>query len=64
VAMCRGTHFSGGLRCLTLRYNLPLSVWVDPHAEHVFLLLRKDIYRDAIDMSAIGRKVDLCSNVG
>jgi len=24
----------GGLRCLTLRYSLPLSVWVDPHAEH------------------------------
>jgi len=25
----------GGLRCLTLRYSLPLSVWVDPHAEHI-----------------------------
>jgi len=24
----------GGLRCLTLRYSLLLSVWVDPSAEH------------------------------
>jgi len=24
----------GGLRCLTLRYSVPLSVWVDPHAKH------------------------------
>jgi len=27
----------GGLRCLTLRYSLPLSMWVDPHAEHIYL---------------------------
>jgi len=26
----------GGLRCLTLRYSLLLSVWVDPSAEHSF----------------------------
>jgi len=25
----------GGLRCLTLRYSLLLSVWVDPSAEHI-----------------------------
>ena len=27
----------GGLRCLTLRYSLLLSVWVDPSAEHMYL---------------------------
>jgi len=26
--------YLGGLRCLTLRYSLPLSVWFDPNAEH------------------------------
>jgi len=29
----------GGLRCLTLRYSLLLSVWVDPSAEHMFSIL-------------------------
>jgi len=27
--------YVGGLRCLTLRCSLPLSAWVDPHAEHI-----------------------------
>jgi len=28
----------GGLRCLTLRYSLLLSVWVDPSAEHILFV--------------------------
>ena len=33
-AEARGARF-GRYRCLTLRYSLLLSVWVDPSAEHV-----------------------------
>ena len=29
----------GRARCLTLRYSLLLSVWVDPSAEHIILIL-------------------------
>ena len=32
----------GGLRCLTLRYSLLLSVWVDPSAEHTRSRVRLD----------------------
>ena len=44
---CRlvGAHFGrwreetfGRARCLTLRYSLPLSVWVDSLAEHMLLV--------------------------
>jgi len=27
----------GRARCLTLRYSLPLSVWVDPLAAHTYI---------------------------
>jgi len=33
VGRWRGERF-GRYRCLTLRYSLLLSVWVDPSAEH------------------------------
>jgi len=35
----RGEIF-GRYRCLTLRYSLLLSVWVDPSAEHISIGLR------------------------
>ena len=33
-ARWREDIYVGGLRCLTSRYSLLLSVWVDPYAEH------------------------------
>jgi len=35
-----------GLRCLTLRYSLLLSVWVDPSAEH--MLARVNLWRSTM----------------
>jgi len=38
VGRWRGERF-GRYRCLTLRYSLLLSVWVDPSAEHSLFML-------------------------
>ena len=38
----------GGLRCLTLRYSLSLSVWVDPNAEHRLKLAACVAFEDFI----------------